>query len=103
MHPDFHYPDHPGWMRDGTSRAAADDMAAKAPTLRNKVLALLFGAPLTADECASRMNESVLAVRPRLTELERLGHICDSGKRRVNSVSGKRAIVWEIRKDGGDG
>ncbi|MGU3316308.1 hypothetical protein ACLBWH_12225 [Sphingomonas sp. M6A6_1c] len=48
---------------------------------------------LTADEVAGRLGLSILSIRPRLTELARLGRVRDSGSRRRN-VSGKQAIVW---------
>lgn len=91
-----HYPNQPGFTRAGTSQDAAEEIAEKAPRLRRLVMAQLQGAALTADECADRLGLSVLSVRPRVSELERRGHIRDSGTRRVNAISGKRAIVWEI-------
>ena len=48
---------------------------------------------LTADEVAGRLGLSILSVRPRISELTRLGKVRDSGHRRRNT-SGKNAIVW---------
>jgi hypothetical protein len=93
------YPDAPGYKRDGTSAEAADAVQPKAQLLRAMILVQLQRMPLTADECADRMNRSILSVRPRFSELERLGHIRDSGARRRNVVSGHRAIVWELKPD----
>jgi predicted ArsR family transcriptional regulator len=47
----------------------------------------------TADEIATELGESVLSVRPRVSELRALGEIEETGERRVNE-SGRRAIVW---------
>ena len=90
------YPQHPGSkVSHGPSADAATDMASRAETLRAKVLRLLRSGASTADECAARMSETVLAVRPRLSELVAKGQIVDRGERRPNS-SGKKATVWRI-------
>ena len=87
------YPSAPGYKRGGTSKAAADSMMAKTPTLRQKVLDVLFHEHLTADECAAEIGKSLLSIRPRLTELLALGKIADTGTTRQNA-SGKQATVW---------
>jgi predicted ArsR family transcriptional regulator len=69
-------------------------MAKVAPKLREVVLtAFEKSKGMTADECAGRLGLSILTVRPRVTELSRLGKLRDSGARRANG-SGKKAIVW---------
>lgn len=88
------YPFLPGYKATGTSQQAAESMRQSAATLRTRALSLLMDEPLTADEVAQRMNETVLAIRPRCTELLKLGLIEDSGKRRLNA-SGRPAIVWK--------
>jgi len=50
---------------------------------------------MTADECATRLGRSVLAIRPRFTEMQKRGWIFKSGTRRKNS-SGLYATVWTI-------
>lgn len=83
-----------------TSEAAAFSMRGPAPILRLRVCAAIAEAGrdgLTADEAADALALSVLAVRPRVTELSKAGTIADSGKRRRNA-SGRAAAVW-IRKD----
>lgn len=87
------YPHTAGWKRTETSRAAAEAVKPRVPTLRDKVQALLKGAELTADECAAALNVTVLACRPRLSELFRLGMIQDTGRTRRNA-SGIQASVW---------
>lgn len=90
-----HYPEHPGAKDRDTSRAAADEIAETAPTLRGQAYKIFrAGALLTADEVASNMGMSILSIRPRVAELARMGKIEDSGHRRAN-VSGKQAIVWK--------
>lgn len=92
----FRYPASPGAQDRDTSRAAAAEIAPSAPLLRERVLtAFERSTGMTADECAGRLGLSILTVRPRVTELSRLGKLRDSGDRRRNSISGKRAIVWQ--------
>lgn len=89
------YPKTPGFKDQDTSKEAARSMQGKAPLLRSRCLSLLKEAPtgLTADQVASRLGETVLAVRPRFTELQRDGQIEDTGERRANE-SGRSAKVW---------
>jgi len=90
----FNYPDGPGFKARGTSASAAEEMAETAPVLRARALRILESSMgLTADEVAGRMGASILSVRPRISELTRLGKVRDSGERRRNA-SGKSAIVW---------
>jgi hypothetical protein len=93
------YPAYPGAKREGTSQDAADDIAPRAPTLRRATLAVYQAGhevELTADEAAAVMGQSILAIRPRVTELVRLGELEDTGRRRRNA-SGKFAVVWRMR------
>lgn len=87
------YPETPGFKRPGTSQAAAESMAPKASTLREACLVELRQANGTADEVAERLGKSILSIRPRISELSKLGQIADSGQRRENE-SGNRAVVW---------
>lgn len=88
-----HYPEIPGHKRPGTSEGAARAMKPRAPTLRDKVLALLKSDALTADEAAARLNVTVLACRPRFSELVKMGLIYDTGLTSKNA-SGVRAVIW---------
>ena len=92
------YPKLPGAKTSTpeTSAGAAVKMASKASTLRERVLMHLKAAPLTADECAERMECSILAVRPRFAELHAMGKIEDAGIRHHNA-SGHSAAVWKIK------
>jgi hypothetical protein len=93
------YPFHPGFKAEGTSHDAARVIAPKAPTLRAKVKRLLSqrGA-MTPDETAEAMGEDILSVRPRFSELKRLGEIERTGERRKNE-SGVAAYVFRVRPD----
>jgi predicted ArsR family transcriptional regulator len=89
------YPEHPGAKVSGASQDAAEAITEHALTLRERVDQLfVLGSELTADECAERLQASVLAVRPRLSELKTLGRIIETGFRRKN-LSGLSATVWK--------
>lgn len=89
------YPNVPGYRDDDTSRQAAESVKDRSSQLRDRCLRMVRQAPrgCTADETAAALNETVLSIRPRFTELLRLGHIRDSGHRRRNE-SGRSAKVW---------
>jgi predicted transcriptional regulator len=89
------YPDAPGFKEEGTSNEAARKIEPRAGTLRELAYATIShsSAGLTADEVAARMGETVLAIRPRLTELKLAGRIVRTGQRRRN-ISGMNAAVW---------
>ena len=90
------YPDGlPGWKDPSTSRDAAVSVRNRSETLRGRVLELLSTSPrgLTPDEASERLNETVLAIRPRFSELAKLGKIAPTGERRKNA-SGLKAKVW---------
>lgn len=89
----FTYPRHPGSKRAGTSRRAAEIVAPRAPTLRDKVLALLKADAMTADEAAAALGESILSIRPRLSELVKMDLIYDTGLTSKNA-SGVNATIW---------
>lgn len=91
------YPQVPGSMPRDTSEAAAEAMRDRAETLRAKALDVIGNQPATADEVADQIGASILAVRPRVTELAKMGWIEDSGVRRKNA-SGRSAIVWRSAK-----
>lgn len=90
----FRYPAHPGAQDRDTSKDAAAHVGKTAQLLRARALEVVeHSNGLTADEVAGRLGESILSIRPRLTELSRLGQVRDSGARRRNA-SGRNAIVW---------
>ena len=91
-----HYPDRPGHRHTDTSIAAALSLALEVKSLREQCLnQLRFWGPQTADEVADRLKLSILSIRPRITELKRMGLIRDTGHRRLNR-SAKYAAVMEV-------
>jgi predicted ArsR family transcriptional regulator len=98
------YPESTGWKTDSppTSKAAGLAVEDRAATLREQAYGRLVCAPCTADEVAEELHESVLAIRPRLSELRAQGRIEPTGERRKNA-SGHSAAVWQavrIRRQG---
>ncbi len=96
--PLFSYPHSPGHKESTTSRDAAIAIVGRAAVLRERVHAEIAAAGrsgLTADQVASRLGESVLAVRPRLSELYHVEppRIVPTGERRTND-SGMKAKCW---------
>src|SRR4030081_2085747 len=91
------YPDAPGFKTSGPSEEAAEAMGSTANKMRAAVLAQFAQYPggATADEVAKDLNLSVLSVRPRVSELKRLGKVKQTGARRKNE-SGMTATVWQI-------
>lgn len=92
------YPETPGFKEPTTSRDAAEKIKPRVYTLRDQVLEIITGAGgrgMTADEVADAMKRTVLAIRPRLSELvagEKIQKHPD-GDRRTNE-SGLLAAVW---------
>jgi len=93
-----YYPQAPGFKARETAQAAAESIRPKAKRLQALCLdALRTHGPLTADECAERLQIDKLSIRPRFSELAAMWKVTDSGQRRENS-SGKRAIVWSLAR-----
>jgi DNA-binding MarR family transcriptional regulator len=92
----FSYPASPGYREPTTSRDAAHAMHGSAKILRDRVLAAFKREEGTSDEIADRLGESILSVRPRVTELSRMNLIERTGERRHNA-SGMSAHVWRAK------
>lgn len=90
------YPNVPAARRTDTSEAAAQEMREHAQNVRDMVLDALRRKPMTVHECAKALRLPVPTVQPRFSELRRMDEIVDTGLRRVNAVSGKRAAVWGV-------
>ena len=92
------YPDAPGFK-------AAEAIGGNANKLRASMLAQFATYPggATADEVAKDLNLSVLSVRPRVSELKRLGKIKQTSACRKNE-SGMTPTVWRIaaQTEGGE-
>jgi hypothetical protein len=93
------YPQHPGFKTSGPSQEAANRIAPKAKSLRDKAIDIFkqhHRLGLTADEMAFLLNVSILSIRPRFTELARMGLIEDTGQRRRNEF-GSNVTVWRLK------
>ena len=94
----YAYPYRPGWKEPTTSKDAGDRFKSAASVLKERVYAAFVAAGmpgLTADEAAAKVDSTVLAVRPRVTELgkEIPPRLVKTKMRRKNS-SGMSATVW---------
>ncbi len=90
------YPAAPGWKATTTetSREAAALERMPAGVLREQAERILQRFEnCTADEAATLIGVSPLAIRPRFSELVAQGKAEDSGVRRRNA-SGKSAVAW---------
>ena len=89
----MNYPEQAGWKEPTTSKLAAKKTNACA--LRAAVARALCVRDMTADECAMELERSILAVRPRFSELRALNMIAPTGERRRND-RGHSQIVWRL-------
>jgi predicted transcriptional regulator len=76
-----------------TSGAAARAVRPRVSDLARRITDLLIYRPMTPDEVAAAMDESLLTIRPRFSELNKAGLIERTGERRANA-SGMKAHVW---------
>lgn len=85
-----------GFKEPTTSKDAARKFKSHAHALSALVLAEIIAAPngLTADETAAKLNQSVLATRPRISELFAQGKIERVPNLRRKNASGMSAAVW---------
>lgn len=97
------YPRRAGYKeKGGTSQEAAAKIESKgrAAALRAAVLgAFELGWQGTADELAFRLGESVLSIRPRVSELHKQGLLIHTGQRHKNQ-SGSSAHCWRLNPVG---
>lgn len=90
------YPNSPGYQKTDTSRAAAEAVKPKAPTLRQQVLEVLRAGDATTMQIAHAMRQPYSSVQPRTSELQEMKLIRDSGKRGISRDCTKTAIVWTL-------
>ena len=84
-----------------TSRQAAEAMAPRLGRLQRMVAEAVkargvYG--LTPEEMAEQHNIDRVSVQPRFSELKLKGLIVDSGRRRSNASSKKKAVVWVAKE-----
>ena len=84
-----------------TEIAAAEFIAPKVTGLRLQALQSLASAQpgLTGSQVADRMGAWLYSVKPRITELQRMGLVADSGERARNERK-RQEVVWKITDAG---
>ena len=84
-----------------TERQAAEFIAVKVTGLRLSALQSLAAAPsgLSSTQVVRSVRAYEYSVKPRITELCRMGLAVDSGRRATN-YRGRQEIVWEITPAG---
>lgn len=93
------YPQQAGWKDTTVSKENADAMnrSGRTSTLRQRVLELFrSGFSGTADEVAGALNETPFAIRPRVTELLKLGEV----ERYYRRPSGEGKTAWVVGMKG---
>lgn len=90
------YPASPGFTSPGPSQEAAEKGSKRVAYLQGKCLEMLrTHGPLAADEIAEKLGETILSIRPRVSELGRKKLIEKTDMRHKN-ISGCSATVWRI-------
>jgi hypothetical protein len=81
---------------DQTRREAWTETQAELGTRRRQIFDLFLDntAGLTAWEASEMLKRPVYVVRPRVTELSKLGLVCAVGKKR-SRFTGKLEAVWK--------
>jgi len=94
---DFNPHEHARGTDPGTSKAAAAAVAATAPTLMERILAILtVCGPLTHYEAARRLQLPADKVHKRFSDLKNKGLIEPTGLTRPG-LSGRAQTVWAVR------
>ena len=95
------YPEVAGHQGGDTDKKAADEIesSGRAENLRRRAREIFESLPLgaTADEVARLMEEDILSVRPRVTELKKQGDLVYEGERRTNE-NGKTVRILKHYK-----
>jgi predicted ArsR family transcriptional regulator len=93
------YPHHPGSKSPGASSEAAHAIARHATTLRMRVYCFLrerYPAAFSADQIAESLGETILSIRPRVSELNKAGEI-EAAEGRSKNQSGMSAHCWRAK------
>ena len=93
------YPNSPGWKATDASKDAARNIRSHAKTVRDRVHTFQKDrrpAAFSADQIADQLGESILTIRPRVSELNRAGEIEAVTERRKNA-SGMSAHCWRAK------
>lgn len=89
------YPSRAGFKAAGTSQDAANAIEGngRAARLRSAVLGFYAKHEGTPDECAAYLGESILSIRPRVSELFTQGDLMLTGKRRASSQGRSQNVL----------
>lgn len=93
------YPGRPGWKARGSSIEAAYAVARHATTLRKRVHDFLldrYPAAFSADQIADGLAETILSVRPRVSEPNKMG-VIEAVSQRHKNQSGMSAHCWRAK------
>ncbi len=92
------FPDVAGFKGEAeTGREAAAAMSPHLGRLQKLVFDMVLAqreAGLTPEEAVQLSRIERVSIQPRFSELKAKGKIVDSGQRRLNPSSHKRAVVW---------
>jgi predicted ArsR family transcriptional regulator len=97
------YPDSPGWKAQGPSRDAATAVTSHAKNLRDRVHGFLqeqYPSAYSADQIAARLGETILSVRPRVSELHK-AQLIEAAAGRSKNQSGMTANCWRAMMNEG--
>ena len=95
-------PDLVDLMARDTRAEAMNAMAGRASVIRAQALEAVRTTGrcgMTPDECAQYLRLTVLAVRPRFTELKQAGLIAATGERRRNASGSTAAVYAATNRD----
>lgn len=94
------YPKIAGHRRTKTSKQAARRVQSRTERAREQIMSLLdaHGA-LTADECAELLGYRILFMRPRMSELKKMGMVIESGIVRLSSEGANSAAFKGVTDD----
>jgi predicted Rossmann fold nucleotide-binding protein DprA/Smf involved in DNA uptake len=93
------YPHFLGAKTSGASAEAARKIARHATTLRMRVHSFLrdhYPAAYSADQIAENLGETILSIRPRVSELNKNGAI-EAAEGRHKNQSGMSAHCWRAK------
>ena len=82
-----------------TEQMALQFITPKLTGLRLKALKSVFNSDKTGSEVSEDMGAWLYSVKPRLTELDRMGMVKDSGERKKNERN-RTEIVWTLTTKG---
>ncbi|SHG87197.1 hypothetical protein [Bradyrhizobium erythrophlei] len=89
------YPKGLGYKENDTSKDAAEEFESRAVVLRARAYSYISRNPgRTADQIAEALGETIVSMRPRVSELRKEGLIVNDG-RGVNA-SGMSAHRWRV-------